>query len=214
MRQSPRTDEPVSQRDLDRFWAKVDKNGPVPEHAPHLGSCWQWLAYKHRGYGQFCLRGRMDKASRASFLIHYGHWPRPHCLHHCDNPSCVNPAHLFEGDDELNQFDKIRKGRWRCANGERNFNAKLTRAQVLEIRAAADAGEKHALVAARFGIDKSTVSLIGRRKKWTHLQDEELSALRALESYARTNLAPTDGTAGGELGELLTAVERARSATP
>jgi len=85
--------------ELERFLAKVDKNGPVPEHRPELGPCWAWTAYRNAlGYGQFGLAGR-----RGGLVLAYQwawqqeHGPVPDGLvldHLCRNPACVRPAHL------------------------------------------------------------------------------------------------------------------------
>lgn len=92
-----------------RFWLKVNKNGPVPPHRPELGPCWLWTGARDRGgYGQFSGR-----AHRWSWLIHHGYRPG-HGLfvcHHCDNPPCVRPDHLFLGTASDNARDMVAKGR-------------------------------------------------------------------------------------------------------
>jgi hypothetical protein len=81
-------------RNFDRFWSKVDLDGPLM-----LGmktACWQWVAGRNGdGYGQFWLDGAVRKAHRVSFEMHRG--PIPDALeldHLCRNRACVNPAHL------------------------------------------------------------------------------------------------------------------------
>lgn len=82
----------------ERFWAKVNRNGPVPAHAPELRSCWVWTAYKSpRGYGRFNLDGtRIVLAHRWSYTDANGPIPsdRPELDHLCWNTSCVRPSHL------------------------------------------------------------------------------------------------------------------------
>ena len=87
--------------------------------------------------------------------------------HHCDNPPCCNPRHLFLGTATDNMRDAVRKGR--IATGERNGRAKLTEAQVLEIRAAVAAGETQRSQVARFDCNFQTVSKIIRRHSWRHI---------------------------------------------
>lgn len=118
--------------DADRFWSKVDKNGPVPERRPDLGPCWVWNAGTTNGYGMFWVQGRNQKASRVAFFLQHGRWPEPCALHHCDNPICCNPAHIFEGSQADNMHDKSAKGRQ--ARGEKHVQSKLTAADVGSIR--------------------------------------------------------------------------------
>jgi hypothetical protein len=80
----------------DRFWAKVDKNGPVPDCRPELGPCWIWQgAPKQEGYGDFYYRGKHEYAHRLSYQ--WSVKPIPdglHIDHLCRVRICVNPAHL------------------------------------------------------------------------------------------------------------------------
>jgi ribosome-binding protein aMBF1 (putative translation factor) len=106
-----------------RFWEKVDKNGPIPKHQPELGRCWTWFGSLNReGYGHCYVHPRRNVSShRVSWQIANG--PIPDGLkvcHHCDYPSCVNPAHLFLGTDKDNAQDKARKGRSNSPSGERH----------------------------------------------------------------------------------------------
>lgn len=79
-----------------RFWAKVDKNGPVPERRPDLGPCWQWTAaVDAAGYGRFALGGRNRTAHSVAHEISVG--PIPLGLepdHLCKVRNCVRHAHL------------------------------------------------------------------------------------------------------------------------
>lgn len=88
-----------------RFWRKVDQSG----------ECWTWAAAKsNNGYGIFSRTGRvLVYAHRFSYEIHNGEPPPPHLevMHACDNPPCVNPAHLALGTHADNMADMSRKGR-------------------------------------------------------------------------------------------------------
>jgi hypothetical protein len=111
-----------------RFWAKVQK-GP---------GCWLWTAYRNRdGYGQFRVGGRMSKAHRVSWMLHFGPIPGGlDVLHRCDNPDCVNPSHLWLGTDADHTADKVAKGRQSRQKGEMHGQAKLCAAEVITIRRA------------------------------------------------------------------------------
>lgn len=106
----------------ERFWEKVDKAGPTPDHRPELGPCWIWTAGRDRhGYGQINVGPEhgADGAPRVAFFLAEGRWPTPCCLHHCDNPACVRRDHLFEGTRADNNRDMARKGR-HVGNGYKN----------------------------------------------------------------------------------------------
>lgn len=99
----------------ERFWSKVNFFGPTPQHAPDIGNCWVWKAGKDKnGYGKFSgtAERRHARAHRTSWEIHFGSIPSGlGVLHHCDNPSCVRPAHLWIGTNADNSRDMVRKGR-------------------------------------------------------------------------------------------------------
>jgi hypothetical protein len=160
-----------------RFWSKVVKTD----------SCWIWTAGKDRfGYGQFKIAGVQHKAHRVAYEWAYGSLAEGLCaLHNCpggDNPSCVNPAHLYPGTVAENNADRSLKGRTargdgngarlhpeRVARGERQHSAKLTPAQVREIRRRAETEPKAAL-AREFGISPPAVGKLVSRRSWAHVE--------------------------------------------
>lgn len=81
-----------------RFWAKVDRNGPVPPSRPELGACWLWTASRNvrrGGYGQVKIAGRVRRAHIVAYELVIGSVPEGKQLDHlCDVTHCVNPAHL------------------------------------------------------------------------------------------------------------------------
>lgn len=100
-------DEWVSSRVIvpeeDSFWARVDKSG----------DCWEWTgAKKPAGYGAFNANGVSHNAHRYSYALASGPIaPGMFVMHSCDNPSCVNPAHLSLGTPKENTRDMISKKR-------------------------------------------------------------------------------------------------------
>lgn len=79
----------------DRFWEKVDKNGPVPAHRPELGPCHLWTAsLDRRGYGKFWFDGKPRKAHRLAFESVKGKPRKPLLDHLCRVRRCVNHDHL------------------------------------------------------------------------------------------------------------------------
>lgn len=146
----------------DRFWAKVDQRGP--------DECWPWTGFVNNdGYGTCRPGGGREArgAHRISWEIHNGPQPPGYCVcHHCDNPPCVNPAHLFLGTIGDNNADRAAKGRTVAPRGERHWGAKVTPPIVLEIRAAVG---RHTDIAARYGLSAVTVGQIRARETWRHI---------------------------------------------
>jgi hypothetical protein len=106
-----------------RFWSKVSKDGPIPEHRPELGPCWPWTGdTDESGYGIFTYNdaGGSRKKTRAHrwLLGHLRGKPLSREVvgeedgcHHCDNPPCCNPAHLYVGTRAENVGDAVERSR-------------------------------------------------------------------------------------------------------
>lgn len=156
-----------------RFWAKVNKEGPVPAHAPELGRCWEWTGARHAlGYGRLTVNGQWRTAHRWSFELANGPVPATKfVLHRCDNPACIRPAHLRLGTPRENTQDMHAKGRAARVGpaGEQNRHAKLTDPQVISIRERFDRGELIIHLAAEYDLSVSSVSAIVNGRSWTHV---------------------------------------------
>lgn len=134
----------------------------IPE--PNSG-CWLWLgAVDKDGYGFFWLDGKTIRASQASWILFNGRRiGRKFALHSCDNPSCVNPQHLFLGNNKNNMIDCSLKGRIAC--GERHGNATLTDKQAKEIEGLYEwrvCGYQR--LAEMFGVGRTTVARIIKKQ--------------------------------------------------
>jgi hypothetical protein len=113
----------------ERFFSKIEKTD----------SCWTWTGSKDRkGYGRIMVGSKPCLAHRVSYEIRFGPVTKGlFVCHSCDNPTCVNPDHLWLGTNRDNAYDMMEKGRWKqppVLPGEANPLAKLTREAVIEIR--------------------------------------------------------------------------------
>lgn len=143
-----------------RFESKLDNQ--------EKDKCWNWTGWKDRNnYGFIFYKDKMIRAHRVSWLIYCGDIPdNMHVLHKCDNPSCVNPEHLFLGDNYDNIKDKMFKNRSYKPVGEKCPFSKLTWEKVDEIRRRVNNGEKQYRIAREFGISRTQVSNIMNNKHW------------------------------------------------
>lgn len=155
----------------ERFWSKVNRDGPIPMHKPELGHCWTWTGSADRhGYGHLGIYTSKVKAHRFSWELHNGPIPIGLCvLHHCDYPPCTRPDHLFLGTMKDNTQDMLAKGRYGDLKGERSGRAILTAEQVLMIREMAQEGAKPMVLARQFRVAKSTIRDIIKRRNWQHI---------------------------------------------
>lgn len=154
-------------KDTLRFWSKINKTSS--------DSCWEWMAYKtNSGYGQFGIKYKIYLAHRVS-------WAIKHCIdplskfvcHRCDNPSCVNPKHLFLGTQSDNMADMIKKGRsdhTKNLRGQDCPTSKLTNSDVSEIwRLHLKEGLGERKLGAKFSVTPANIHAILSGKTWKHL---------------------------------------------
>lgn len=152
----------------ERFWSRVTVGGP--------NECWIWngatTGHPRIAYGRFRYYGKTTMAHHVPLLLEGEEITGDtRVLHRCDNPLCVNPAHLFLGTQADNIQDMIEKGRDnRSRKGEENPSVKLAYPQVLEIRDLYDRGLSQQEIADMFSVNQTTVSRITRRVIWSHLK--------------------------------------------
>lgn len=154
--------------DATNFWARVATGD----------GCWEWLGTRHgHGYGLLRIDGRLVRAHRVAWELENGPIPAGlSVLHSCDNRPCVRPDHLRLGTQRDNMADMDERRRrftpfaGQVQAGEQNRNAHLTAEQVGHIRGMAAAGHYQDDIAARFGVNQATVSLIVSGKTWVGIE--------------------------------------------
>lgn len=145
----------------ERYWSFVAKTD----------NCWLWTGGKdQKGYGGFMGM----KAHRFGWQLQNGPIPPGLlCCHHCDNPSCVRPDHLFIGTPKDNSQDMVAKGRVQRACrgrvGMAAYNSRLTDDNVREIRLLLASGLSFTKIGRRFGVTKMPIQDIAHRRRWTHV---------------------------------------------
>ena len=145
---------------IETFWSRVRRDSP--------NGCWEWQGTRSKGYGVFFFRSKAWTASRLSYALTFPDWDGSGIIcHHCDNPPCINPAHLFLGTDATNALDKHAKGRANMPRGEKHWAVKLTPAQVQEIRDSPLGSRRLARLYPM--ISRTTILHIRDGRKWRHL---------------------------------------------
>lgn len=213
----------------ERFWEKVDKNGPTMAHM--TTPCWVWTgAANDQGYGHIGIEGKTVPASRVSLWLAKGGWPKHCALHHCDNPPCVNPAHLYDGDSGHNARDRERRNRGNHATGDRSgrrthpectargedhHNAKLTEVGVRRMRDLFACGTDANTLAALYDITVTHVWHVLHGKAWASAGGPIVPRFGKRRGAAHGNAALTTAqvlelrtTFTGKYGEQKAAAEK------
>lgn len=147
-----------------RFWEKVNRRGP--------NECWPWLACSQKeGYGVISYQGKTQRAHRIAFMLHHGPIPDGMFVcHACDNPSCVNPAHLWLGRNEENVQDMLDKGRNAVMSGSQSGSAKLSEIDIPLIKLLRAEGLSHRKIAGIYGVRHQTIACVLHGKTWSHVR--------------------------------------------
>ena len=150
------------------FWSKVEKKSSQ--------ECWPWIGAKNKtglAYGRFGRNHIIYKAAQVSWKIHFGPIPKGYgyhgiCVcHSCDNPSCVNPHHLFLGTQGDNFRDMMKKNRRKKDyRGENNPAHRLTLEKVKEIRNLLIKEIPYRQIAKRYGVGGTTILHIKHGHTW------------------------------------------------
>jgi hypothetical protein len=147
--------------ELERFHRRVNK---LPS------GCWEWTGSLNTGYGQFRLgNGNIILAHRYAYAQETKqNIDNFYVCHSCDNPKCVNPSHLFLGDQQANMDDMWNKGRGKpgTPKGERHGMSKLNAEQVKAIRAST---LPTAEIAREYSISRAVVYDVVKRRTWKHV---------------------------------------------
>lgn len=150
---------------VQRFLSKVEKSS-------RPDGCWLWQGSRDRkGYGRLWYRGRAIQAHRFGYFTKSGqHLPDSlFGCHKCDNPSCVNPDHIFPGTPSENRFDMHRKGRENlpAQHGSHNHRSKLSPEQVKAIREEyARGGVFYRQLADKYGVHLENIRKIVKGLSW------------------------------------------------
>lgn len=171
---------PASRPLEERFWEKVDKQGPA---GPYVDTpCWMWTASRSkRGYGQIGVTAsKCQPAHRVSWEIRHGKIPQGlHVLHKCHNTSCVNPDHLYLGTVQDNADDRVQAGRVSALKGSKHPNSILSESDVLEIIRLRSLDTPYTHIAKQFNTTATNISDICLGRSWLHVDRSSLKPVLA-----------------------------------
>lgn len=145
----------------DRFLAKVTVTP----------TCWIWhgCISRRSGYGRFSLNGKVVNAHRASWFIFKSELSALFVCHSCDNRKCVNPDHLWLGNNQDNMTDMVNKGRQNKPRGSANGKSLLTEEDILNIRQDYITIKSTRKLAKKYNTTRSNIQFIIHRVSWRHV---------------------------------------------
>jgi hypothetical protein len=146
----------------------------VLEDGPLESQCWIWQGSFHsQGYGQIRCSEINDLVHRVAYREFVGPIPEGlFCLHHCDNPPCINPEHLYVGTQQENVDDMWERGRAVIYDrtGSLHPRARLNEDDVRDILQALCQGESQRVIANERGLPVTVINDIARGKRWAHVE--------------------------------------------
>lgn len=153
----------------ERFWSKVNLHGPM--HPVLKTCCWLWKgAHQDSGHGVFRLREQRMPAGKAALILSgIEVEDGMDMCHHCDNPPCVRPDHIFQGTDADNHRDMYLKRRH--AHGERSGTVVLTERKVRHIVDEYKKGARACDLAKKHKVTTGTISNIVKGVTWAHITE-------------------------------------------
>lgn len=146
-----------------RFWGHVKRLGP--------DDCWEWQSHKIAfGHGTFSIKGWKYYAHRVSYYLTYGEPGKIRVLHECNNPSCVNPRHLYKGTHSQNMKQCFIDGRHpNSTGGDTHNKAVFYNQDAVKIRLRHQNGESQRMIAKSLGVTHRTISDIVNFKTYQYV---------------------------------------------
>lgn len=147
---------------IDRFFKKVN----------FTDECWNWIGGKSsKKYGRFRINKKLYLPHRLSYKYFYEtSIPlKMDVCHHCDNPKCINPGHLFIGTRSDNMKDCVLKNRLNVPKGEKHPHSKLTEEKIREIRNLSNKGYSQRQLSRIYQIGHRAIGAVVNKKSWKHV---------------------------------------------
>jgi len=167
---------PLWKSDPDLYEARA--RARFDKYVEKSDGCWQWTGPARKSkwpYGYMRYRGQHVQAHRLSWMFSHASTPPADLLvcHHCDNPRCVRPDHLFLGTHADNMHDMLAKDRNGRRSGSlpgsKNPQAKLNEMQVVCILGRLQDGERLRTIATDYGVTDSAIRMIKSGRTWGHV---------------------------------------------
>ena len=148
----------VNPSNFDRLMSRIDSSDG--------GACWPISGQSSGGYGRIKINGKSERAHRVMFFL-FRPGPAPMVVRHvCNNPKCINPAHLRAGDQKLNALDRKLSGREGNHKGLANGRHRLTDDAVRAIRTSKESG---VVLGEKYGVSRTVISCVRLMKSWKHV---------------------------------------------